>query len=142
MWGDCAGQWLPPGLAWLSILTASGVPYTVLDDGGPVADVGVLVVPEPDRWTGANADDRPVITGPPPVGGLADALRRLVESMGALVRPDLRGVLVPRLDDPGSAARRYLEGWRHDEVGQPAWDALWAALRGFGTASVFCCPGW
>jgi hypothetical protein len=140
MWGDCAGHWLPPSLAWLSILTATGVPYSVVREGDAIADVGVLVFPEAGEWTGRG--DVPVVTGPPPAGGPVEALQRLTEAMGALVRPDLTGVLVPRLDDPGSAARRYLEHWRHDDVPKAAWEALWAALRGYGAASVFCCPGW
>jgi hypothetical protein len=64
------------------------------------------------------------------------------DALGALVRPDLRGVLVLRLDDPGAAVRAHLAPWRHDPVGEEAWDALWAALRPFGRASLFCCPGW
>jgi hypothetical protein len=112
-------------LAWLGVLTAAGVPVRGVAalDGEP----GGLVIDES--------------FGPPP-DDPADALARVRDALGALVRPDLRGVLVLRLDDPGASVRRYLDWWRHDDVPRAAWDALWNALRGFGRVSVFCCPGW
>jgi hypothetical protein len=140
-WGDCVGAWLPPGLAWLSILAGAGVPHTVVHEASEAGDAGLLIVTDHETWNGEGAADRAVLTGAPP-DDPADALRLIAERMGALVRPDLRGVLVPRIDDPGSAAKRYLESWRHADVSDEAWNALWDALEGFGTASVFCCPGW
>lgn len=141
MWGDCAGVWLPPGLGWLAVLAAAGVPYSVVQHGSEVDEAGAVIVADPSSWDGAGGDGRTVITEPPPERP-SEALRVLADAMGALVRPDLRGVLVPRLDDPGAAAKRYLRSWQHDDVSPRAWNALWDALDGFGTASVFCCPGW
>ena len=66
----------------------------------------------------------------------------VTEALGALVRPDLRGVLVLRLDDPGASVRRYLGAWRHEDVPATTWAALWRTLEGFGRVSVFACPGW
>jgi hypothetical protein len=127
MWGDDGGGWSPPGAAWLSVLVAAGVPYVVVDDVDEPMEVGVtLVVDE---------------CGPPP-DSIDEALAYVRDAMGALVRPDLRGVVLPRLDDPGSSMRRLLDGWRFDDVPAASWDALWRALEGFGTASVFCCSGW
>jgi hypothetical protein len=141
-WGDCAGSWLPAGLAWLSILAAAGVPHRVVQQPADVEDAGALIVADPATWNGEGGDGRAVLTGAPPAGGPTAALRLLTERMGALVRPDLRGVLLPRIDDPGSSARRHLDSWRHDDVPATTWRALWQALEGFGAASVFCCPGW
>jgi hypothetical protein len=109
------------------------------------AGEGLLVLPEPDAYPAlaerAVSSRRPLLTGAPPEA-FADRLALVRDALGALVRPDLRGLLVLRLDDPGSAQRRYLSWWRHDDVPAEAWDALWSTLRGFGRVSIFCCPGW
>ncbi|MGZ6827705.1 MAG: hypothetical protein ACXVGH_13020 [Mycobacteriales bacterium] len=69
-------------------------------------------------------------------------LQLLAERLGAVVVPDLRGVLVLRLDDPGASVKEHLRGWAHPPVDDAGWEALWQALDGFGRASVFCCPGY
>jgi hypothetical protein len=145
MWGDGAGSWEPPAQTWLGTLSAAGVPVRGLCDAGGDDGEGLLVVPEPDAWPDlvaqAQAARRPLLLGAPPDGAnvLLAAVR---DALGALVRPDLRGVLLLRLDDPGAAGRRWLDWWAHDDVAPAAWDALWRELDGFGRASVFCCPGW
>lgn len=145
MWGDCTGGWQPPGPAWAALLAAYGVPFHTLADLEGDDRAGLLLVPEPDSWPEAvdQAADagRPLITGPPPEQP-GDAVAMVRRALGALVRPDLRGVLVLRLDDPGASTRRHLSSWRHADVDQSSWSALWSALAGFGRASVFCCPGW
>ena len=127
MWGDDSGGWSTAGEAWLSVLVATGVPHVVVADADAAVDVGFVIV----------ADE----IGHPPES-TADALAFVRDALGALVRPDLRGVVLPRIDDPGSSMKRLLDGWRFDDVAPAAWDDLWRALDGFGTASVFCCPGW
>jgi hypothetical protein len=82
-----------------------------------------------------------VLVGRPPDDPMT-ALAAVRDSLGALVRPDLRGVLVLRLDDPGASVRRHLDGWAHDDVAPETWRALARSLRGFGRVSIFCCPGW
>ncbi|MEY2449110.1 MAG: hypothetical protein QOH79_2586 [Acidimicrobiaceae bacterium] len=141
MWGDGTGGWLPGGPAWLSILVAAAIPHTVTNNLSTSVDAGVVIVPDEMSWGGRVPDRCAVVTGPPPES-IGEALACLRDAMGALVRPDLRGVLLPRVDDPGASSRRHLEGWRFDDVSTETWDALWRALEGFGTASVFCCPGW
>ena len=125
MWGDATATWQPSGVAWMGLLTAAGVPVR-----------GVAALDE--EPAGLVIDDR---FGRPP-DDPAEALSLVRDALGAVVRPDLRGVLVLRLDDPGAAVRRHLDSWRHDDVAPAAWASLWDALRGFGRASVFCCPGW
>jgi hypothetical protein len=125
MWGDATAAWQPAGVAWMGLLTAAGVPAR----GVPALG---------DEPAGLVIDEA---FGPPPVDP-AEALALVRDALGALVRPDLRGVLVLRMDDPGGAVRRHLDGWRHHDVPAATWQALWDTLRGFGRASVFCCPGW
>jgi hypothetical protein len=137
MWGDSTGGWQPPGAAWVGLLAALGVPHqvqadidaatadVVIDPAGAVDDVG----------------DRTIIRGGPPATG-EETLRLLAAHLGAVVVPDLRNVLVLRLDDPGAAVKEHLASWAHPPVPPSTWDALWAALEGFGRASVFCCPGY
>lgn len=153
MWGDPAGGWVEPGVAWVALLSGAGVPVSArralppAGSGRSDSDAagGLLVVPDPDRFADqievARGQGRPVLTGPPPPT-TSEALAVVRDSLGALVRPDLRGVVVLRLDDPGSAAKRHLAGWAHPDVTGESWDALWDALRGWGRLSVFCCPGW
>jgi hypothetical protein len=145
MWGDASERQQAPGVEWVCSLAAAGVPVRGLatpdgDDGA-----GLLVVPDPGAWPEAleraAAKSRPVVTGAPPERP-AERLATVREALGALVRPDLRGVLVLRIDDPGSAIRRHLDAWRHDAPPRETWGVLWETLRGFGRASVFCCPGW
>src|SRR5205823_10666003 len=130
--------WVEEAFEWLGTLAAAGVPVTAIDD--PVHDdgAGLLLVPRPETALEAieraHAAGRPVLTGPAP----AFAPQRLAavrDALGALVRPDLRGVLVLRLDDPGAAVRRHLRWWRHEAVAPPARQALWGSLRGFGRMS-------
>lgn len=144
MWGDATGGWQPAAVRWLGVLAAAGVPVT--GTASPPEDVGgLLVVPDPDAWPDvverANSDRRPLVVGEPP-GTTSELLACVVEALGAVVRPDLRGVLVLRLDDPGASVRAHLDTWAHEKVAPAAWDALWDNLHGFGRASVFCCPGW
>jgi len=145
MWGDTVEGWADPALDWIGTLAAAGVPFGAHAD--PAADDGdgLLLLPDPEAWPSqaqqAADSGRPLVIGPPPEVH-ADRLRVIREALGALVRPDLDGVLVLRLDDPGASLREHLDGWRHPPVAQSAWDALWGTLSGFGRVSVFCCPGW
>jgi hypothetical protein len=129
----------------MGLLTAAGVPARGTGDPTAIDDAGLLVVGDPDATPDiadrARRACRPVLTGPPPDDPMA-ALAAVRESLGALVRPDLRGVLLLRLDDPGAAVRRHLKGWAHTDVAPEAWSALAEKLRGFGRVSIFCCPGW
>jgi hypothetical protein len=124
MWGDPAGGWQPPGLAWLGRLAALGVPYDVQ--------------PTADGATGLVID---ALSGPPPETA-EETLQLLAERLGAVVVPDLRGVLVLRMDDPGAAVKEHLRSWAHPPVSRQGWQALWEAMAGFGRLSVFCCPGY
>lgn len=145
MWGDASGGWFPAGAAWMGVLSAAGVPARGVDDPTAVDDAGLVVVADPDSTPDvvdrARRAGRPVLTGDPP-GDPAVALAAVRDALGALVRPDLRGVLVLRLDDPGAAVRRHLRGWAHTDVPPEAWSSLVERLRGWGRVSVFCCPGW
>lgn len=140
MWGDASDGWQPPALEWLGTLAAAGVPLAWEDDGE-----GLLIVPEPDAQAGvverATASGRPLLLGPPPDGAPA-RLAAVREALGALVRPDLGGLLVLRLDDPGASVREHLGWWRHGPVPGETWEALWRDLDGFGRVSLFCCPAW
>jgi hypothetical protein len=144
-WGDAGGGWLSAGEAWMGLLTAAGVPARGIGDPTAIDDAGLLVVGDPDATPEsvdrARDESRPVLTGPPPSDPVT-ALAAVRDSLGALVRPDLRGVLVLRLDDPGAAVRRHLKGWAHADVEPEAWSTLGEGLRGFGRVSIFCCPGW
>lgn len=139
MWGDSTGAWRPPALEWLGTLAAAGVPVRAGPDASVDDGEGLLVVPDPDSVDFEDRPGRPLLVGPPP-----DPERRLAavrDALGALVWPDMRGVMVLRLDDPGASVRRHLDRWAHDDVPAEAWPALWDGLRG-GRMSVFCCPGW
>ena len=138
----------PPGphaFSWPSILGAAGVPHRVVTD--PAADDGggLLILPDPDAAPDAAARalelQRPLLTGPPPPRP-SQALACVRDALGALARPDLRGVMLLRLDDPGGASGTYLRGWAHPPVPGPTWDALWARVKEFGRLSVFCSAGW
>src|SRR5437763_15703564 len=129
MWGDASGGWAPPGVAWYQLLATYGVPVRAIcdprdDDGG-----GLLLVTDhrADVDRGGPVLEAPVVPEDP-----RDALRLVRHALGALVRPDLDGVLVLRLDDPGSSMRRLLTSWRHGDVPTETWDALWSDLRPFG----------
>jgi hypothetical protein len=124
MWGDPSGGWQPSGPAWVGRLAALGVPYDVRDTA---AGARGLVVE--------------AAAGPPPETA-EGTLQLLAERLGAVVVPDLRGVLVLRMDDPGAAVKEHLSSWAHPPVTTAAWHRLWEALVGFGRASVFCCPGY
>jgi hypothetical protein len=125
MWGDPAGGWLPPAEAWVARLAALGVPY------GVRADV--------DATTPGLAID-PAADAPPATG--EETLQFLASRLGAVVVPDLRNLLVLRLDDPGAAVKEHLRSWAHPPLDRKSWDGLWDALDGFGRVSVFCCPGY
>jgi hypothetical protein len=127
----------------VSILASAGVPHAAVPhlDAPPG---GLLIVPAPNAHAtllDRLGPDDPILTGPPPYDVLS-ALDAVRDALGALVRPDLRGVMVLRLDDPGAAVRAHLDSWRHPPVTPDSWNALWDALRPLGRASVFCCPGW
>lgn len=124
MWGDASGGWQPASAAWVGRLAALGVPYDVV----PTADGARGLVIDP-------------LLGAPP-DSAEETLQLLAAELGAVVVPDLRGVLVLRLDDPGAAVKEHLRGWQHEPVHADAWKALWDALEGFGRASLFCCPGY
>lgn len=139
MWGDATGACQPSAFEWLGTLVAAGVPVragadTSVDDGE-----GLLLVPDPDSIDFEVRIGRPLLTGPPPEP--EQRLAAVRDALGALVRPDMRGVMALRLDDPGASMKRLLQDWAHDDVPAEAWSALWAAL-GDGRMSVFCCPGW
>jgi hypothetical protein len=134
MWGDASGGWQPAGAAWLGRLAALGVPYDVrahLDTPVP----GLVLDPH------GVVDAPDVLVGPPPATA-EDTLQLLAARLGAVVVPDLRGVLVLRLDDPGAAVKEHLRSWAHPPLAPEGWAALWAALEGFGRVSLFCCPGY
>src|SRR5437660_9993842 len=100
MWGDAAAGWQPPATSWAMTLAAAGVPFEVAaGDGG----TGLLIVPDPDSHAVAvdRALDRrrPLLLGAPPETPAA-RLAAVRDALGALVRPDLGGVLVLRLADP------------------------------------------
>lgn len=141
MWGDGQGGWQPPALEWVGTLAAAGVPFVAGPDTSVDDGEGLLLLPDPDRVDAPAARGRAVLTGPPPAGTPA-RLAAVRDALGALAVPDLRGVLVLRLDDPGAATKRHLEGWAHADVPIEAWRRLWAALDEGGRVSVFCCPGW
>ena len=124
MWGDPSGGWQPPALAWLGRLAALGVPYDVQPTDAGAR--GHVIDPQ---------------NGPPPETA-EQTLQLLAEQMGAVVVPDLRGVLVLRMDDPGAAVKEHLRSWAHPPLPVAAWQQLWDALAGFGRVSVFCCPGY
>jgi len=139
MWGDCTDSWQPPGAAWVGRLSALGVPYDVRADVTTMPPPSGLVIDPTGRLAEACTDR--VLVGEPPATA-EETLRVIAEHLGAIVVPDLRGVLVLRLDDPGAAVKEHLRSWAHPAVGPDGWDALWAALDGFGRVSVFCCPGY
>ncbi|HET6910803.1 MAG TPA: hypothetical protein VFH54_15845 [Mycobacteriales bacterium] len=134
MWGDGSGGWQPKAVAWVSRLAELGVPYDVTD--APTGQPGVVIDAED---LGVDGED--VISLATPASP-DDTLQMLAEHLGAVVVPDLRGVLVLRLDDPGAAVKEHLNGWAHPPVTEETWEALWRALDGFGRVSVFCCPGY
>jgi hypothetical protein len=140
MWGDATEAWVPPAVDWLGTLIAAGVPVMAGPDASYDDGEGLLLLPDPDAIDLQTDPRRPVLTGPPPDG--ADArLRAIRDALGALVVPDLRGVLLLRLDDPGAAVKCHLDWWRHDDVAPAAWSALWDAVGPDGAVSIFCCTG-
>lgn len=139
-WGDPTGGWTSPGQDWVSSLAAAGVPFRAGPDASIDDGRGLLLLPDPDAVEVALRPGRPVLTGPPPAGW-TQRLEALVQAVGAIALPDLRGVLVLRLDDPGAAVKQHLAGWAHEDVARASWESLWSSLRG-GRISVFCCPGW
>jgi hypothetical protein len=125
MWGDAGGGWLSPAETWVARLAGLGVPYDVCADVDIVA-AGLVIDP---------ATDVAPATG-------EETLQFLAARLGAVVVPDLRNLLVLRLDDPGAAVKEHLHSWAHPPLDQKCWDGLWNALDGFGRVSVFCCPGY
>ena len=74
----------------------------------------------------------------------AAALRRL---LAAAAQPcawlDLRGVVVLRMDDPGSSSSVHLEGWRFDGLGDEDYEAIGAvARRHDARISIGFTPAW
>lgn len=137
MWGDPTSGWRPPAAEWVGRLRTLGVPCDIRQNlDAPVP--GIVVAPDPDAEGVAGEN---VITGGPPPTGEA-TLRLLAAALGAVVVPDLRGVLVLRLDDPGAAVKVHLRSWAHPAVSAEAWAALWTAAGTAGRLSVFCCSGW
>lgn len=140
MWGDAAEGWVSPALDWVGTLAAAGVPFTAGPDAASDDGAGLLLLPDPDAVDVPVSPGRPVVVGPPPVGAQA-RLRVLAQALGALVVPDLRGVLLLRLDDPGAAVKCHLDWWKHGDVEPASWAALWDALGPEGAVSLFCCTG-
>ena len=140
MWGDPSGGWQTDALEWVGTLSAAGVPFRAGPDASADDGAGLLLLPEPDLTDVPVEAGRPVLTGAPPAS-VEERLSAVAEALGGLAVPDLRGVLVLRLDDPGAAVKRHLESWRHPEVPAAAWEELGRAL-GPGRVSLFCCPGW
>jgi hypothetical protein len=107
----------------MGLLTAAGVPARGIHDPSAIDDAGLLVVGDPDATPEAvdraHYARRPTLTGDPPDDPAA-ALAAVRDGLGALVRPDFRGVLLLRLDDPGAVVRRHLKGWAHDDVAPEA----------------------
>jgi hypothetical protein len=132
-------------MRWVSLLATAGVPHAAIDRADRDDGEGLLVVPCPGAWPAAvaraRADARPVVEGPPPARP-SEALAVVQSALGALVRPDLRGVLVLRLDDPGGVTGTYLRPWAHPPVPSEAWAALWSNVGEIGRLSVFCSPAW
>lgn len=139
VWGEGSGGWQPDAFEWLGTLSAAGVPVRAGPDASVDDGEGLLLVPDPDAVDFRVGPGRPVLTGPAPEPG--SRLAAVRDALGALARPDLRGVMALRLDDPGASAKRYLSEWAHDDVSAEAWSSLWDALGG-GRLSAFCCPGW
>jgi hypothetical protein len=141
MWGDGQGGGQTDAFEWVGTLAAAGVPFTAGPDAAADDGAGLLLLVDPDAVDVPVAPGRPVLVGPPPaaVSARLDVVR---DGLGALVRPDFRGVLALRLDDPGAAVKRHLASWRHDDVSAAAWSMLWDALGVDGRFSIFCCPGW
>lgn len=140
MWGDAHESWVEPAHDWVGTLAAAGVPYTAGPDGSCDDGEGLLLLPNPDAVDVEVSRGRPLLTGPPPEGAVA-RLAAVREALGALVVPDLAGVLLLRLDDPGAAVKCHLDWWRHDDVTPQAWEALWDAVGSDGAVSLFCCTG-
>jgi len=136
MRGDGTGGWQPPAAEWVGRLAALGVPYDVRSS--LTESVDWLVV-DPSGESRIDADR--VVTGPPP-STAEETLQLVAGRLGAVVVPDLQGVLVLRLDDPGAAVKEHLRSWAHEPVPAAGWSALWQALEGFGRVSLFCCPGY
>ena len=142
MWGDATGGWRPPALDWLGTLLATGVPVVAGPDAASDDGEGLLLLPDPDTVDVPLARGRPVLMGPPPDSAPA-RLAAVAEALGGLVVPDLGGVLVLRLDDPGAAVKRHLRSWAHPDVTPEGWRALWDSLAEHdGRVSLFCCSGW
>jgi hypothetical protein len=141
MWGDSTDGWQPAALEWLGTLAAAGVPLRAGPDASIDDGQGLLIVVDPDAVAFETVRGRPVLTGPPPETP-AKRLAAVRDALGALAVPDMRAVMVLRLDDPGAAVKHHLEGWAHAEVDVEAWDRMWDALGDRGRMSVFCSPGW
>ncbi|MHB2022736.1 MAG: hypothetical protein ACYCO3_05325 [Mycobacteriales bacterium] len=137
MWGDCSGGWQPAAVEWLGRLRALGVPCTATAQlaGRPP---GLVVCPDP---AAVDPPTERVLTASPPASG-EETLQMLAEALGALVVPDLNGVLVLRLDDPGAAVKEHLRSWAHRPMSTNDWAQVWRTLAGFGRLSAFCCPGY
>jgi hypothetical protein len=140
MWGDATEQWVGPAADWLGTLVAAGVPVVAGPDASHDDGEGLLLLPDPDAVDVPVRAGRPVLTGAPPDGAPA-RLAAVRDALGALVVPDLRGVLLLRLDDPGAAVKCHLGWWRHEDVSPEAWEALWKAVQPGGAVSLFCCTG-
>lgn len=140
VWGDGQDGWQPPALEWIGTLAAAGVPFRAGPDAATDDGEGLLLLPDPDAVDVVPTPGRPLLTGSPPDGAPA-RLAAVRDALGALAVPDMRGLMVLRLDDPGAAVKRYLASWSHPDVSPAAWASLWQTL-GEGRVSVFCCPGW
>ncbi|HVE62409.1 MAG TPA: hypothetical protein VNB94_01215 [Mycobacteriales bacterium] len=140
MWGDAREGWVSAAEDWLGTLVAAGVPVAAGPDASYDDGAGLLLLPDPDAVDVPAQPGRPVLTGPPPPGAAA-RLAAVRQALGALAVPDLRGVLLLRLDDPGAAVKCHLDWWRHDDVTPEAWEALWNAVGPDGAVSLFCCTG-
>ena len=140
MWGDGQGGWQPDALEWVCTLAAAGVPFRAGPNAAADDGAGLLLLPDPNAVDMQVRTSRPVLTGPPPTT-VEERLSALARALGALVVPDLRGVMVLRLDDLGAAVKRHLTSWKHPDVTPEAWAALGQGL-GDGRVSFFSCPGW
>ena len=72
-------------------------------------------------------------------------LRRLLTrgTPGPLAWLDLEGVVVPRLDDPGSASSAHLDDWAHRSLTEAEWIAVADDLRARDARiTVGYVPGW
>jgi hypothetical protein len=119
-WRSDPGRWASLGDAPLVVARRVG--------NGTVATLAAHPVELADAApSGSGLMRRLLIWGPP----------------GPLAWLDLEGVVVPRMDDPGSASSAHLDGWAHRSLTEDEWSALTADLtEREARITVGYVPGW